>query len=300
MQRLHEDTDEDNLLRRWPTVAGYIYKADGSPITETATTSAYDIFNGIVEEADGYHTKNYLHFKGSQRLRGQQNSTRLSTFYNGRKHKALESIRKSESNSSCTLVDVDMALAGLQRVLAVEAGDDLSRVRLEMFGSRVQLPGGHVTFSQGAGSLIEAMKRCLPSDCARLSHEVTHIDWSLLSRDPRVPDKVAIECVVASSKSRRDFRTYYADYVICTLPLGVLKHNYDQLFHPSLDEQKVIDDICFNLLCFVWFEFSKCVSWNKSILRLPLSRLHCAIFLTCNTNLLLLSLHLFLIFFTVC
>jgi hypothetical protein len=31
--------------------------------------------------------------------------------------------------------------SGLGRVLSVECGDDLSKVRLEMFGNRVTLPG---------------------------------------------------------------------------------------------------------------------------------------------------------------
>ena len=56
---------------------------------------------------------------------------RLSTFYNGRKHKASEALRKSSELGAyppSVLSDVDMALSGLARVLAVETGDDLSKV----------------------------------------------------------------------------------------------------------------------------------------------------------------------------
>ncbi len=71
-------------------------------------------------------------------------STRLATFFNGRKHKSLETIRKSADFSDLPpnfLSDVEMAVSGLSRVLSVEAGDDIAKVRLEMFGSRVTLPG---------------------------------------------------------------------------------------------------------------------------------------------------------------
>ena len=74
------------------------------------------------------------------------------------------------------------------------------QVRLEMFGGRVTLPGGHVPLAHGAESIVDRLRRLLPSGCVRLNHEVTHVDWSLLSRDPNLPDKVAVECVITASK----------------------------------------------------------------------------------------------------
>jgi len=57
-----------------------------------------------------------------------------------------------------------------------------------------------VRFAHGAESLLDRLKRRLPSDAIQLNHEVSFVDWSLLSRDPTLPDKVAVECVVTSSK----------------------------------------------------------------------------------------------------
>ena len=62
------------------------------------------------------------------------------------------------------------------------------------------IPGGHVRFAHGAGSLIDKLKRRLDDGVVRLNHEVSFVDWSLLSRDPTLPDKVAVECVVTASK----------------------------------------------------------------------------------------------------
>ena len=100
-------------------------------------------------------------------------STRLSTFYNGRKRKALEAIRKSlesnntssnigtSSSSSQILSDVDLALSGFSRVLSVECGEDLTKVRLEILGSNEGrtsgLPGGNVIVPHGVGELTNRL-----------------------------------------------------------------------------------------------------------------------------------------------
>ena len=65
-------------------------------------------------------------------------------------------------------------------------------------------------------------------------HEVQGIDWSLLNRDPRMPDKVAVEVKVGDR-----CKTFYGDYVICTMSIGYLQKNHTTLFHPGLDSKKV-------------------------------------------------------------
>ena len=202
-------------------------------------------------------------------------STRLSTFYNGRKRKALESIRKSLESSSVSsnggnpatslvLSDVDLALSGFSRVLSVECGEDLSKVRLEILGSNEGrasgLPGGNVVVPYGIGELTNKLTSFLPKGSVRLNHQVVSVDWSLLSRNPRIPDKVTIECNVGGSKHFSSISSHppeinsqrisnnlvnnpktviNADYVICTLPLGVLKATHRKMFYPRLPEQKV-------------------------------------------------------------
>ena len=204
-------------------------------------------------------------------------STRLSTFYNGRKRKALEAIRKSietnntsisngnhSSSSSQILSDVDLALSGFSRVLSVECGEDLTKVRLEILGSNEGktsgLPGGNVIVPHGVGEITNRLSYSLPNGSIRLNHRVSSIDWSLLSRNPKLPDKITIECSVVKTKnfssissnspctnSQRGTKHLVntskviinADYVICTLPLGVLKATHRKMFYPRLPQSKV-------------------------------------------------------------
>lgn len=39
-------------IKRWPLTPGYILRPDGIPISEAATEQAYEIFNGIADEAE--------------------------------------------------------------------------------------------------------------------------------------------------------------------------------------------------------------------------------------------------------
>ena len=59
----------------------------------------------------------------------------MSTFYTGRKRRALDGLRKTQSDQ---LAEIELGLNGLQRALAIEAGHDLHRIKLESFG-KVQI-----------------------------------------------------------------------------------------------------------------------------------------------------------------
>ena len=128
------------------------------------------------------------------------------------------------------ILEVDLALSGLQRALAIEAGHDLNKVKTESFGLNInsRLPGGSVNISQGAEKLIENLAKYLPLYSVKLNHEVQSLDWSLITRNPRLPDKVAIECKVKNGSGNGIIRkTLYADYVICTMSLGYLKKVFE-------------------------------------------------------------------------
>ena len=49
IQRLN---DEAPAIKRWPLTPGYVLRPDGIPVSESATEQAYEIFNGITEEAE--------------------------------------------------------------------------------------------------------------------------------------------------------------------------------------------------------------------------------------------------------
>ena len=49
-------------------------------------------------------------------------------------------------------------------------------------------------------------------------------------------DKVTIECF---NEANQTIEKYFAHFVICTLPMAVLKDQHKEMFYPALDHSKV-------------------------------------------------------------
>ena len=73
-----------------------------------------------------------------------------------------------------------------------------------------------------------------------INRKVRVIDWSLVPRDPRLVNKLVVECeATKEGGSTTRPEEYYADFVISTLPVAVLKQCHDGMFYPGLDTEKV-------------------------------------------------------------
>jgi len=88
----------------------------------------------------------------------------------------------------------------------------------------------------------------------RLGQKVTQIDWTDDEHNP---------CVVHTTTEEGESSTFVADAVICTLPLGVLKHNLVE-FSPGLPKNLAlgIDNLGYGALGKIFVEFES-VFWPK-------------------------------------
>eukprot|EP00095_Tigriopus_kingsejongensis_P004146 maker-scaffold703_size109190-snap-gene-0.19 protein:Tk04146 transcript:maker-scaffold703_size109190-snap-gene-0.19-mRNA-1 annotation:"peroxisomal n1-acetyl-spermine spermidine oxidase" len=233
IERLN-DTDE---AVQWPNTVGYIYQSNGLPVSEEATQRAYEVFNVVRDEIKGYYARE---FRASNPEKGRpiHAKTRLLTFYQSRMQKALQALKEKEGLDDFCLAEIELILCGFQNALSLLCGDDLEQVRLELIGASFSLPGGNVIVPGGMLGILEALVRDLPKDSLKLGHRVELVDWSLLSRDRRNLDKVQVECSKETNFGRKT-ENFYADYVISTLPLGVLRHHVSKLFYPALPQTKV-------------------------------------------------------------
>ena len=106
----------------------------------------------------------------------------------------------------------------------------MREVSLSEIGSYEELPGIHYTIPQGFESVIDILKRSIPPESILTNHEVKCIHWQRDTKDTSEGGPVLVECA--------DGQKLYADHVIVTVSLGVLKEVGKRMFSPELPELK--------------------------------------------------------------
>ncbi|BES87479.1 Flavin containing amine oxidoreductase [Nesidiocoris tenuis] len=151
----------------------------------------------------------------------------------------LEAIRKLPEIER---YDVARVIYGLKSTL----GDKLNSPISAACGHPHSLPGGRVQIPLGMGSLLAPLIRDMP-DCSMVFCKPVYcIRWGTASGcGPRV---VVRAC---------DGEEFPADYVIVTVPLGVLKNKADSLFCPALPACKMdaIQKLGFGNVSKVFLQF---------------------------------------------
>lgn len=231
LARVNDSLGSSEDLIDWPLSYGFVFRTNGEPVSEEATKHAYEIFKAIRTEIKTYYGREFKTVRSNRALKDR---TRLLTFYNSRMRKAVESLRKEVHKAVAD--EVEVVLSGFRNAMTLIAGEDMENCRLELLGLKADLPGGHVHVPDGVVGILEAMiKDSFSEDTLKLGRKVTLIDWSLLSGDPKHMDKILVECVTPEGHVEE----YFANFVISTLPLGVLKRFHQQIFYPGLTQDKV-------------------------------------------------------------
>ena len=110
----------------------------------------------------------------------------------------------------------------------VSGCNDLEDVSLSEFGCYEELPGIHYTIPPGFQCVLDILVDKLPPESILLNHAVKCIH----SDGPYDDDyRVFVEC--------ENGQKYYANHVIITVSLGVLKAMCDRMFEPQLPQDKL-------------------------------------------------------------
>lgn len=113
--------------------------------------------------------------------------------------------------------------------------DDLHDVSLSQFGSYKELPGRHLVIPRGFSAILDIVRDGISEDKIKLNTPVRRIHWG-----DKVSDSCAAQCpeeMVCVECENGDI--FYADHVITTVSLGVLKAACDRMFSPPLPQKKL-------------------------------------------------------------
>ncbi|XP_018327308.1 peroxisomal N(1)-acetyl-spermine/spermidine oxidase isoform X2 [Agrilus planipennis] len=165
----------------------------------------------------------------------------------------------------------------LKRETCISGCDDMKEIDLLELGSYTELQGGNIVLPGGYSSILEPLTRYIPSSSILKEHPVKTIYWNKNNtsngNDSDDSDRTVIEESPDSCKKDSDGdasshnvkvvcengKHFYADHVICTVPLGVLKHKYDTLFEPKLPEHKIeaINNLLFGTVDKILLEYER-------------------------------------------
>ncbi|KAK7109291.1 spermine oxidase-like isoform X2 [Littorina saxatilis] len=126
--------------------------------------------------------------------------------------------------------------------------DTLDEVALQDFGSYENLPGIHYTIPPGFDTILDILRKDIPKDNIVFNSPVRCINWDL------GPESKYPVCVELETGEK-----HYANHVIVTVSLGVLKAACDRMFTPSLPTQKVqaINGLGYGIVDKVFLEFEE-------------------------------------------
>lgn len=169
----------------------------------------------------------------------------------------------------------------LKRETCISGCDSMSEVDLLELGSYTELQGGNITLPHGYSSILEPL-RVFPKEQLLVDHPVTKIRWKRNKEkhgndnDSDDSDQTVIEDDIPSQNSSRasscektmgykiavtclNGKTFYANHVICTIPLGVLKDNMHTLFEPALPDYKLeaINRLLFGTVDKILLEYDR-------------------------------------------
>ncbi|RWS02252.1 peroxisomal N(1)-acetyl-spermine/spermidine oxidase-like protein 1 [Dinothrombium tinctorium] len=159
----------------------------------------------------------------------------------------------------------------LKRETNISGCHSMREISLKYFGAYEELPGGNLTIPYGGYTsllfcLLNDIKNKLNNDkrddsfALLLDHEVVKIKWSGVGNQSK--QMIKVDC--------SNGKTFEANHVVISLPLGVLKNQASSLFEPSLPEYKLdcIKALGFNVVNKIFLEYKNRLSpqyWNPKI-----------------------------------
>lgn len=142
----------------------------------------------------------------------------------------------------------------LKRETCITGCHNMNEIDLLELGSYTELQGGNIVLPSGYSAILQPLIAPLPPDSIIKSCPVKTIHWkrkktsggldTVEEADSDDSDKTVTDLPLDGKGEIvkivcDENRTFIADHVICTIPLGVLKEKANTLFEPDLPQYKL-------------------------------------------------------------
>lgn len=185
----------------------------------------------------------------------------------------------------------------LKRETCISGCTTMDEIDLLELGSYTELQGGNIVIPSGYSSILGPMTKNIPANKILSNHPVVKIIWDSehnnstqcdeVGEESEDSDQTVIEDISKASTSEKagdsndskkinsekcnkklshcieitceNEQSFYADHVICTIPLGVLKEKATSLFEPSLPQykQESMERLLFGAVDKIFLEYER-------------------------------------------
>lgn len=182
----------------------------------------------------------------------------------------------------------------LKRETCISGCSAMDEIDLLELGSYTELQGGNIMIPSGFSSILEPMTKNIAPDKIITNHPVNKITWDTnrgrtcddVEDESEDSDQTVIEDISKASTSNKaasednavasssqkpkrhlnyveivcdNGQTFYANHVICTIPLGVLKEQAINIFDPPLPQYKMesIERLLFGTVDKIFLEYDR-------------------------------------------
>ncbi|KAI5646016.1 flavin containing amine oxidoreductase domain-containing protein [Phthorimaea operculella] len=186
----------------------------------------------------------------------------------------------------------------LKRETCISGCNSMDEIDLLELGSYTELQGGNIQLPKGYSSILEPMTKEIAPEKMLTKHPVKKIVWDSnqhhsqnldeLAEESEDSDQTVIEDISRASTSDKNAshcegpsidpaqkpkkrlshqveivcengQSFFANHVICTIPLGVLKEQADTLFEPKLPQYKMesIERLLFSAVDKIFLEYER-------------------------------------------
>lgn len=154
----------------------------------------------------------------------------------------------------------------------------MDEIDLLELGSYTELQGGNIVLESGYSSILDPIVQHIPPEAIVKSCPIKTIHWKRkkptvgvletvaedTEADSDDSDQTVVEAPIGGKASSVKVDcvngdTYYADHVICTVPLGVLKDHHEEMFSPGLPQYKLesIEGLLFGTVDKIFLEYER-------------------------------------------
>ena len=217
-------------------------------------TNAIEIGSKIYETAMK-HTEQQ--FRSGNKQNDIVDSNSLEDYYDKMVKEQLKDIKDATGKE--TLKDIETFLSGCKLLYTHYSCDEMHKINAELYCSVPEAPGDDVDIPF---NLIPSMMEKLEKDGVKLNHVVRQISWN----DSKTANNLdSQEQVVVGVECEDGVHQFQAHFVICTLPIGVLKENHQNMFIPPLPKEKseAIENIGAGQVAKYFVEWDTCWRSNE-------------------------------------